>query len=496
MRFPVVSAAVLSVILGTAASGQAPIATFGFVEGRVVDRISGQPLDSAVIQLAAEPSNVRRTIAGRSLAGGRFRFDSVPAGSYVAAFQHPLLDSLGLESPTVRFTVQGGRRARLELGTPTAAQVIAAICPAGSLGDSAALFLGHVRSARNGLPVPNAMISVRWTELLLGGPKIQHTVPTVAARSNAMGWFAFCNLPVGVDLLLQASSEADSSGLLLQQVPWRSIAHREVFVGPSASNADVRTDTGSSAERADRYAANVRVGPARIRGRVSGANGQPIAGAQIRVAGARSRAVSDANGSFSMNELPAGSQTLEVIALGFVPERLTVDLMAVEEAPLVLVTMTSTKHYLDTVRVTASRGYSRDLTGFDRRRKASLGRFITSEDINKRAAMFVSDYLQGMLGVSARAAGFGQIVTMLGGDGRVCFPVVYVDGLRFGGGLSGESVGESNIDTWAWPSDIDGIEVYTHASEVPPEFFTANDCGAIVLWTNRGRAHVKLRPKN
>ncbi|MFN8572494.1 MAG: carboxypeptidase-like regulatory domain-containing protein [Gemmatimonadaceae bacterium] len=477
---------IIGCLAGVAArstAAQVPIPT-ATVEGRVIDRISGQMLDGAIVQLVSDSSDVRRTFTARVATGGRFLVDSVPAGIYLAAFRHPLLDSLGIESPVVRTTVRPGRKTRLDLGTPTAGELIGAICPAGSLGDSAALFLGHVRSARDDRAVPNASVSVRWTELVLDGRRVQRTTPTLEARTNAIGWFAVCNLPVGVDLLVRAASREDSSGLLLQQIPWRSIVHRELYVGPSTAPAGAGSDTAKGAERA---------GPSRLQGRVIGTNGQPIVGAQVRVAGARSRGVSDERGGFALAQLPAGSHTLEVLALGFVPERRNVDLSVDAVPPPIEVTMTSTKHYLDTVRVTATRGYSSDLTGFERRRKASLGRFILREDIEKRAGMFVSDYLQGIMGVFAQSAGFGQVVTMRGGDGLPCLPAVYVDRLRFGSGLGSSGDGESNVDIWAWPSDIEGIEVYTHAVDVPPEFYTASDCGAIVLWTNRGRARAKIR---
>jgi hypothetical protein len=56
-------------------------------------------------------------------------------------------------------------------------------------------------------------------------------------------------------------------------------------------------------------------------------------------------------------------------------------------------------------------------------------------------------------------------------------PAVYLDGVRFP--LLGESI-DNIID----PSQLEGIEVYTHAAEVPAQFASArSNCGVIALWT-------------
>jgi hypothetical protein len=45
-------------------------------------------------------------------------------------------------------------------------------------------------------------------------------------------------------------------------------------------------------------------------------------------------------------------------------------------------------------------------------------------------------------------------------------------------------LGGETIDDVVSPTQLEGIEVYRHAAEVPAEFLTAgSSCGAIVLWT-------------
>ena len=69
--------------------------------------------------------------------------------------------------------------------------------------------------------------------------------------------------------------------------------------------------------------------------------------------------------------------------------------------------------------------------------------------------------------------GFGNVVRTIEG----CTPAVYLGGTRFP--LMGES-----IDDIVNPMALEGIEVYTHAAEVPAEFQGPfSNCGVIALWT-------------
>jgi hypothetical protein len=114
----------------------------------------------------------------------------------------------------------------------------------------------------------------------------------------------------------------------------------------------------------------------------------------------------------------------------------------------------------------------------DRMRRNAFGRFITRDQLDKIHPIWVTDALRTMPGLQVVPSprGFGYDVLTTEG----CRPNVYLDGLRFP--LMGET-----IDQIVSPSEIDGIEVYAHAAEVPAEFQSVNNsCGAIVIWTRRG----------
>ncbi|MEP7346873.1 MAG: carboxypeptidase-like regulatory domain-containing protein, partial [Gemmatimonadaceae bacterium] len=169
MRFGVRAAVLLIAALAGRLNAQRETDRLTRIEGRVLDRIGGGVLAGAKVQLAPEIRTPEGRVFGvQAESDGRYRIDSVSAGNYLATFSHPFLDSLGIEAPVVRVVVRSSDVLRLDLGTPPRDKIIRALCPAGSMGDSTALFLGHVRDARTGMPLPGASVRIRWTELVLG----------------------------------------------------------------------------------------------------------------------------------------------------------------------------------------------------------------------------------------------------------------------------------------------------------------------------------------
>jgi hypothetical protein len=127
--------------------------------------------------------------------------------------------------------------------------------------------------------------------------------------------------------------------------------------------------------------------------------------------------------------------------------------------------------------VSSSRRTSGRLSGFyDRMQHKGLGTFITADQIQKMHPFQVTDILRTMPGLEVFPSprGFGNVVRTIEG----CQPAIFLDGSRFP--LLGES-----IDNLVNPSDLEGIEVYAHPTDVPAEFQQGrgSNCGAIVLWT-------------
>ncbi len=122
------------------------------------------------------------------------------------------------------------------------------------------------------------------------------------------------------------------------------------------------------------------------------------------------------------------------------------------------------------------------LAGFYERQRMGRGSFITREDMENQGSARFTDVLRMTPGVDIVPLRSSYTVRMksavrIGGD---CPPVLWVDNVRWGSiDLDG------GPDRELFPSDLEGIEVYTPA-QVPPEFASTEAlCGVVVVWTRR-----------
>jgi hypothetical protein len=124
-------------------------------------------------------------------------------------------------------------------------------------------------------------------------------------------------------------------------------------------------------------------------------------------------------------------------------------------------------------------GGERRLAGFERRRKAGLGRFMTEKDIRKVNATQTTDILRRIPGVVVRRTTTGSVVALQGSGGMCPAPVIFVDGTR---------VGTADVDFVLLPDALVGIEVYRSGVTMPLEFDVQGsggsaNCGVLAFWT-------------
>lgn len=174
------------------------------------------------------------------------------------------------------------------------------------------------------------------------------------------------------------------------------------------------------------------------------------------------------------------------------------------ELDTVAVTITATVHTAFLERV-----------GFYERQKSDFGHFITRAEIERRAPARMTDLLRSIPGVrvvpgsgglSRSSLSFRGSALSMGG---ACHPRVYVDGLIVilgdarvrGTNIYGFPEEETEVeadpterpeialDDVVIPVDVEAVEVYRRAAEVPVHFggsSTVTQCGVIAIWTRRG----------
>jgi hypothetical protein len=449
----------LAVVLLASASAGAEAQVHASITGVVYDSIGRTPLRGAEVQLVAtdSPSGVVRTVISDS--AGRFRFDSVAAGSHLLGFIHAILDSLGLEPIGRKVEISEARVLTVDLAVPSTARMRTIVCGRASSGG---LILGVVRDARTHSGISGVLVTARWLEIAISTTGIATERHSAADTTHPTGWFALCDVPGPGRTLLVAHQGADSTDAIDVNVSDDGFLRRDLYIG-AAADAPTHTLSGTVMTAGD--------------------TSRPIAGARVRLAGAEVEA--NDRGEWTLTNVRAGTRVLQVRAVGHVPEQRVVDVVA--GTPPVYVALYTNRAMLDTIKVTAAR-LSANMRGFDSRRRAGMGRFLTAEEITERRPAQTSDLFRMMPGLDVGQPSFGQKqLVMRDNVNRFCNPVVYLNSVYF------TQLSADELDALVDPLSIVGIEVY-RPPFVPPQFsMGAGDggCGAIVIWTARGLSPTK-----
>lgn len=461
------------------------------VTGVVHDSISNRPLVGATVQLVAADTLARfgESVISDSL--GVYRFRDVPEGKYTIGFFHPMLDSLGMEPMLRAVTVSGARLVQSDLAIPSAASLSSAVCGPSAAGRAAAaLLIGVVRDAHTREPAANVTVAGEWVELSIRGAKMVRNTPRRVVTTRDNGWFAICNVPAPGTMTLTASRNADSTDVVEVQIPAEGFLRRELYL--SRARTVVVYDTLRPNVQTEPRA--LHVGDQRLKGTVSASNGgRPLANAQVSIVnGPTTR--TNARGEWTLSDAPAGTRSLEVRAVGYYPDRRTVDV--IDGTPAISLSLVTFKSVLDTMKVLANYDLYSNLAGFRARRRSGVGRYFTSNDFEKVNAVVTSDLFLTMPGVyieylsaedtvsafgarvsSETAMGDERKILMRGSMSRRCVPSIHVNGQWM------PNMSTNDVDGFLKPSEIAAVEVYVSA-QVPPHFQPAlGGCGSIVFWT-------------
>lgn len=439
-------ACALLLLASPAASQQA-----GEVSGTVYDSVSQAPLRGAIVQMVSAAGTPMLSAA--TDARGRYTISAAPAGRYAIEFTHSVLDSLAIEPPQREVVVRGAETARMDLAVPAPETIVTTICRT-TPADSVGLLFGILHDSRSRAGVDSGQVIARWSELVISQGSLRNHERFAASATSREGWFAMCGIPTNIEVQVLAARGADSSGISQVAMPPHGLIRFDVAIGGVAS----------------------------VRGRVT-SGGRPVDNARVRAGTDERSTYTDSAGEYRLAAVPAGTQTIEVRALGYAPQQASRTL-APDQESRIDVELTSVQRVMDTIRVVAERVYSIDAVGFERRRKVGQGLYFDTDAVRRRSPFSVLQLLLETPTIQVQQAdtSLERKLVMRGGDGesmRACPPAFYVNGVR----MPSEMVRE--LDLIVRPQDLQGMEVYRGGVTMPPEFFVRGACGAVVVWSKR-----------
>jgi len=447
----------------------------GSIEGVVYDSLLTRgPLRGATVYV------VGTIFIASSDGRGRFAISGIPEGEHSLTFSHPALDSTGVQAPVVSVKIGATQRARVTLATPNGASILRAACVT-SRGSATGLLLGVVREVDTGLPLPGARVRSRWFELTLErtGPRYQTLEATATADQN--GVYRLCGIPSDIPVLVRADAEARESGRVEVYFGGRDVTFRDFAVSLTDSAA-LATPDSLLAASSDSAALAGRRGTSTVRGAVRDMTGNPVADAHVAFLDNGVSAITGSDGRFTLGGGVAGTQTLEVRALGYQPVKRAVVLKSNSTTDVSTTTLDRAAQKLASIRVTGTRAGGRATRfGFEERRRSTGGFFMDADEIAKKNGIYLGDVLRYAPGVTPQYTSRGRIFTMRStANGDRCLPNYFLDGHRWFA-LEGSPILE--LERFMTLNAIEGVEVYRSGAGMPMQFDTGNGCGSVVFWT-------------
>ena len=442
------------------ATPPAPVAKqpTGQIVGMVLDSLNGTYLSGAdVIVQGAKVTLITDSV-------GRFRIDSIPAGTYQVGVFHPLLDTLGISLATQPFRVGADSVTSVVLSVPSASTIIRGECPVRPRAQGTSAVIGHVTDPETLQPVPGAEVSIAWTQIEASKESGIHRSPRLVFDStDAAGKFRICGLPNS----MQATLQAKRGKSVTAEIP--------ITVGDAETELFARTLLLSRAD------SGTKVGNATVSGRVILENSPTNAGSRVEVVGTDVVVLTNEKGEFTLRNLPSGSQVLLARHLGWGANAVPVDLSS-REPKQVTIKLAKYVAVIEPVVVTARRIAGLDKVGFTQRKKSGAGYYLDPEQIQRMHPTVLTDILRQVPGLRVSYTNEGEVVSSargvssLAASGCVRY---FVDGMEW------QSAQPGDINQFVNGNEIVGAEIY-QGTTAPAQYSRGmGDCTTIVLWTRQ-----------
>lgn len=454
--------AVLSLAFPTAITAQTNASAGSEVAG--TGRIRGVLFDSLAMKPVAHGSVVlvgtsRTAVTSEN---GSFAFDNVAAGTQTVTFTSALFDSLSLGTLGAAATVRANETTTISIATPSLATVWTFRCPAGNrIGSDSGIVFGELRDAATDAIVRRGAATFSW--YVISGARFSQNNRGV--DSDASGRYFACGLPVEIPIATNGVSDSAASGRVEYSIGSRRMQRLDMLVSRDMLVADSDTSTSS----ADSSAFSVARGEAAVRGVARDSAGRPLANTIVSLAVSQSTTRTDVNGRFQLNDLPAGTQTIQLRRIGSAAMSQLVQLRSghVSEINVVL----STANTLATVNVI---GKSAQRLAFEKRRAENFGWAVDSSVLNVRADLF--SVFSNRPWTTAVRKGWSTRIFLRGLFSGGCEPQAFLDGLP----------APMDMVTVLPPDYFRAIEVLV-GKPAPDPYFTDSNCGVVLFWSKNIR---------
>ncbi len=471
-RFPRLGFAALAGVLLVALAASPTRAQA--VAGSLVSATDGAVLTGVQVTLL-DLGGVPVTSA-TSDAEGRFTLRAPAAGEYMVlldqeGFANQLSDVLMLsegQTLALDLTVEVQRVGETGVSLDTlegAALVQAAIadaCHGVFVPGLHGILFGAVRDEATGAPIPGALARLRWTE---GGMRVGVARSEARANADDSGAYLVCDAPASREISIVPSlSGIDGDD---QRVTLRPGTMR---------NVDLWIPLSDPSEGGN------------ILGRVlDSRTGAPLTGASVSLREAAREAITNERGVFVLRDVASGPDVLTIESLGYAEQEQVIQVLGGRAQDLEIRLTTEPIELTPMIVEVRPRAWFSDRAGLETRILSGNGVIFTRDQLEELQPRVLGDLMRQVPGAQVRTTGSGysgtwsvQFRGAANMMNQACNPVIWMDGVNLG-------VDPVMFREITGP-EIDAVEVYRGAAEVPGEFSGGDArCGVVVIWTRRGR---------
>ena len=445
----------------------APSSGHAVVTGVAVDSVRGGYLRGAIVSVSGT------SLSAITDSAGRFRIDSVAPGARHLEVMHPLLDSIALRVRSPERQLDAGDTTSFILAIPSPATIVATKCTPEEMARGAAAVVGTVTDADSGSPAPGATVAVEWTEYQLNRRSMNKLPLRRTGTVRSDGSYRVCGIPDDLVTGVIAARGADSTATVAVNFGQKLAVVSFRIPGPAVAAAAADPLDSTSLRAAGR-------GTATLTGRVVDPSGTPLANARVAVESDDAATTTDNTGEFRLTGLRTGTRGLSVRRIGFASKDIPVEVSGTSVRS-VTVALERYVAILDAVRVTAIRDIGLQRVGFSDRQRASFGKFIGPDEIERRQPQRLSNLLETVASLRMGRNADGKRYVTGRHNGCVAY---YVDGFRWS--TTNPTDVDMSPDAFLSGAELGAVEIYDELS-APAEFIRYSNrgqpCAVVVIWT-------------